>query len=78
MKIELQGDWGYWADSGQLFQGYTKRHKVRLFFGINGQQHDGSYCFKVPKWGNQKKMHQFMSLVGNPLLNFVIGYEKML
>lgn len=74
----IKGDWAYY--NGENFVGYTLRHKVRLFFGINGQSHSGKYYFKVPNWGNlrvQKMMYTFMFYVGNPVLNFFIGYKRI-
>ncbi len=80
--IEKQGDWAYKhiKPAGSYYYTYTTRHKVRLFFGIHGQMHDGRYCFDVPTtrffWLN-KKMHTFMFKVGSPVLNFLIGYDKV-
>lgn len=78
MKIQKKGDWAYYR--GDEFIKFTWRHKVRLFLGVNGQHHDGRYTFSVPKWGKislQKKMYSFMYYIGNPLLNFVIGFKRI-
>ena len=54
----------------------TNIHKLRIFMGVNGQHHDGTYCYTVPKWGGfktQRMMFTFMHFVGNPIMNFVLG-----
>lgn len=56
------------------------RMKIRHFFGVNGQLPDGRWCYTVPDWGGHKTkllMYKFMFHVGDPLLNVIIGYEKL-
>lgn len=58
----------------------TKRHKIRLFFGIDGLIPERGYCFKIPKWTPEKlkrPFYKFMHYFGNPLLNFLIGYKPL-
>ena len=51
-----------------------------MFFGLTGRMPSGKYCFRAPQWGGfktQRAMYTFMYHIGNPLLNFFIGYERM-
>ncbi len=60
--------------------GLTIKHRIRLFIGITGQMHDGSYCFgRCPEWVPFKlarMFYKFMFYVGNPVLNKIIGYKE--
>lgn len=77
----MNNDWGYFKKevvNGKetvTFLGYTLRHRLRLFMGMNGMHHNGQYTYSVPNWGSvsfQKKMYWFMNKIGNPLLNKIL------
>ena len=69
-----------WYNNENGDSGYTLRHKIRLALGVHGERHDGSWCFgHLPKWVPFKiarGFYSFMFYVGDPILNFIIGYKK--
>lgn len=89
-KKYIKEDWSYWtkacdehkkAGSGtEFFVVLTKRHKIRLMIGIRGKMQSGKYCFgsadKLPKVLH-RPFYKFMFYVGDPVLNFLIGYKKI-
>lgn len=73
-KVYKKSDWSYWKKTcdyciglghgKEIFIKYTLCHKIRLFIGLTGQMQDGSYCFG--------------KLWLNKILNFLIGYKKII
>lgn len=57
----MKNDWC--IKEGDVIVRLTLRHKVRLFIGIHGQMHDGTYLF--PKSWKYPRLNRFLNKVIN-------------
>jgi len=61
--LKKRGDWSYWQ--GDIFIGYTWRHRLRLLIGLDGKIQNGQYVFKRVSYGS--RLHRF--------LNYFLSYQ---